>query len=107
MAEPSREVAWGDILNYDPEILVIMPCGFDVERALEEMDLLIEREGWQDLSAVKNGQVYVVNATAYFNRPGPRIVTGLEIMAQIIHPEYFKGSAPTGSLMRLAFERLE
>ncbi len=107
MGEPSKEIAWGDLLNYDPDILICMPCGFDVERTLEEMHLLIEREGWEDVRAVKDGQVYVVNGTAFFNRPGPRIVTGLEIMAQIIHPEYFRGLAPEGSLMRLAFEKLE
>lgn len=106
-SEPSREVAWGDILTYDPDILVFMPCGFNVERTLEEMDLVIEREGWQELKAVKQGQVYVVDGSSYFNRPGPRIVTGLEMMAQMIHPEYFRELAPAGSLMRLAFERLE
>lgn len=106
-SEPSREVAWGDILTYNPDILVFMPCGFNVERTLEEMDLVIEREGWQELKAVKQGQVYLVDGSSYFNRPGPRIVTGLEMMAQIIHPEYFRSLAPAGSLMRLAFERLE
>jgi iron complex transport system substrate-binding protein len=107
LGEPSKEIAWGDVLTYDPDILVCMPCGFDVSRALEEMHLMIEREGWEDLKAVKNGQVYVMNGTAYFNRPGPRIITGLEIMAQIIHPDYFKGLAPADSMMRLAFEKME
>jgi iron complex transport system substrate-binding protein len=104
--EPSHEVAWGDVQRYDPEILICMPCGFGIERTLEEMHLLIERDGWSELKAVKGGQVYVVDGSSYFNRPGPRAVTGLEVMAQIVHPEIFKGLAPPGSLMRLAFEKL-
>jgi iron complex transport system substrate-binding protein len=105
--DPTREIAWGDLLNYDPDVLVFMPCGFSIERTLAEMELVIGREGWEELAASKNGQVYLVDASSYFNRPGPRVVTGLEIMAQIIHPEFFKGLAPAGSLMRLAFEKLD
>jgi iron complex transport system substrate-binding protein len=67
------------------------------------LDVLTELEGWEELTAVKENQVFVVEASAYCNRPGPRIVTGLEILAEIIHPEVFSGLAPAGAWMRLTF----
>ncbi len=100
IGEPSYSVEWSEVREYNPDILVLMPCGFSIERTLREMDLLTEREGWEELSAVKNDQVFIVEASAYFNRPGPRIVTGLEILAEIIHPEIFSGLAPADSFIR-------
>lgn len=98
---PSRSADWEEVLTYNPDIIVLMPCGFSIERTLRELDLLAEREGWEELTAVKENQVFVVEASAYFNRPGPRIVTGLEILAEIIHPEIFSGLAPQDAMMRL------
>lgn len=100
IGEPSYYVDWDEVRAYDPDILVLMPCGFSIERTLREAHVLTELEGWHELSAVKDEQVFVVEASAYFNRPGPRIVTGLEILAEIIHPEIFSGLAPTESFMR-------
>ncbi|MCS7197589.1 MAG: cobalamin-binding protein [Candidatus Bipolaricaulota bacterium] len=99
---PSRYADWEEILTYNPDIIVLMPCGFSIERTLRELDLLTERDGWEELTAVKEGQVFIVEASAYFNRPGPRIVTGLEILAEIIHPEIFSGLAPQEAMMRLS-----
>lgn len=98
---PSRSADWEEILSYNPDVIVLMPCGFSIERTLREIDLLTERDGWEELTAVKESQVFVVEASAYFNRPGPRIVAGLEILAEIIHPESFSGLAPQGAVMRL------
>jgi iron complex transport system substrate-binding protein len=98
-AEPSYEIEWGELERFDPEVLVLMPCGFTPEHTLQELDLLTAHEGWEELRAVKNEQVYVVHGSYYFNRPGPRIVTGLEILARLIHPEIFRDLAlPQGSV---------
>ncbi|MCI2429427.1 cobalamin-binding protein [Candidatus Acetothermia bacterium] len=101
VGQPSRYADWAEILNYNPDIIVLMPCGFSMERTLREINLLTELDSWQELLAVKENQIFVVEASAYFNRPGPRIVTGLEMMAEIIHPEIFRGLTPEGALIRL------
>jgi iron complex transport system substrate-binding protein len=64
-----------------------MPCGFDVRRTVRESTPLRRLEGWNDLAAVKAGNVYALNGNAYFSRPGPRLVNGLEILARILHAE--------------------
>jgi iron complex transport system substrate-binding protein len=66
-----------------------MPCGFDIERTLKEMDALNDKDEWRALDAVKRGEVYCVDANSYFSKPGPRIVAGLEILAKIINPRTF------------------
>ncbi|HET6780921.1 MAG TPA: cobalamin-binding protein [bacterium] len=98
---PSYMVSWEDVVAAEPEILVVMPCGFDIARTREEAHLLTDRPGWQRLPAVQGKQVYLTDATSYLNRPGPRIVTGLEILAAILHPEVFDISLPPD-----AFEQL-
>lgn len=98
--EPSRYVEWEEIQAYDPAVLVVMACGFSIARTLQEIELLEELPGWEELRAVKNDRVFAVEGAAYFNRPGPRVVTGLEILAEIIHPEIFRGLAPKGAMMR-------
>ncbi len=102
VGQPSRYADWEEILTYNPDIIVLMPCGFSIERTLEEIELLTELEGWEELKAVKDNRVFIVEASAYFNRPGPRIVTGVEILAEIIHPEVFSGVAPAGALMQFS-----
>ena len=78
-----------------------MPCGFDLQRAVEDVPLLVNLEGWDSLPAVRNDRVYVIDAAAYTSRLGPRLVTGLEIMAEIIHPDLFSGMIPEGGVLRL------
>jgi iron complex transport system substrate-binding protein len=90
-----------DIIESQPEIVVFMPCGFGLERALEGVPLLTALPGWESLPAVTAGQVYVLDAGAYTSRLGPRLITGLEILAEIIHPELFSGLIPPGSVSRL------
>jgi iron complex transport system substrate-binding protein len=82
--------------------VLFMPCGFGLERALEDIPLLTSQPGWDSLPAVRKGQVYVIDAGAYTSRLGPRLVTGLEVMAEIIHPELFSGMVPSGSAVRLS-----
>jgi iron complex transport system substrate-binding protein len=95
---PSRLVSWEAVLAARPEVLVLMPCGFDVSRTRAELGRLTGRPGWIDLPAVRGSRVYLTDASAYFNRPGPRLVNGLEILATAIHPEIFRTSLPAGSL---------
>jgi iron complex transport system substrate-binding protein len=99
---PSSQVAWSHIADYDPEIIVLMPCGFTLERTVEEFIQMKFPAEWSRLTAVQAGRVYAVNGSAYFNRPGPRIVEGLEILAEVIHPEVFPRTTPPEAWRRLA-----
>jgi iron complex transport system substrate-binding protein len=85
----SPYIQWDDILLADPEIIVVMPCGFSIERTMREMNLLLNLPQFADTRAAKNNQIYIADGNKYFNRPGPRIVDSIEIMAEIIHPKLF------------------
>ena len=91
---------WDEVVASQPEVIIMMPCGFDVKRALEDMPVMAARDGWASLPAVKNNRVYVVDAGGYTSRSGPRLVTGLEIMAEMIHPELFSGLIPESAALR-------
>ena len=99
--EPSAKIGWTEILKFQPEVLVLMPCGFDAQRTLRESALLQKLAGWDDLPAVKGGNVFAVNGHAYFSRPGPRLIEGLEVLAQIIHPELFPWNPPPDAVRRM------
>src|SRR5262249_28130900 len=102
---PSTVIEWEQVPEYAPEVLIIMPCGYKVERSLAEVDRLSSRAGWYALPAVCEGRVYIVDSPAYFSRPGPRIVKGLEILAEIVHPELFSRLIPQGSALKLERSR--
>ena len=105
VGEKSRRMDIDEIIKFDPDILVLMPCGFDIKRTMLEYEKLSENWKWNSLGAVKQGQVYAVNANEYFSKPGPRTVTGLEILAKILHPDTFKGlSIPQNSVQRIDLE---
>ncbi len=87
--DQSRRMKPDEAVEFDPDIIVLMPCGFDVSRTSSEYKKLESNKKWQSLGAVQNNKVYAVNANEYFSKPGPRTVTGLEILAKIIHPENF------------------
>jgi len=87
--EPSRRISLEQIIEFNPDKIILMPCGFDIERTLRESKLLDKLSNWNSLQAVQRNEVYAVNANAYFSKPGPRIVTGLSILAKIIDPESF------------------
>jgi iron complex transport system substrate-binding protein len=84
----SRRIEWNEIVTYKPEYLIIAPCGFGVERARKEAESLRKLDGWKELPAVRNGRVFLADGNAYFSRPGPRIVDGLEILSQILNPGF-------------------
>jgi iron complex transport system substrate-binding protein len=85
----SPYVQWDDIRLNNPDIIIIMPCGFGIERTMREMDLLLQLPGINQLNAVKNNRLYIADGNHYFNRPGPRIVDSIEILAEIINPKQF------------------
>ena len=87
--ENSPYLFWESLIDVDPETIVIMPCGFDLERTAKESKILTKYAAWKALKAVKNGRVFITDGNAYFNRPGPRLVDSAEILAEIFHPELF------------------
>ena len=90
---PSHPVPWEAVVAVDPEFLLLAPCGMEIERAERELPALTERKGWSSLRAVVEGDVWLLNGSAYFNRPGPRVVRGVEILARALHPDAF-GAPP-------------
>ena len=85
----SPYVEWEAILEVDPEIIVVMPCGFPIERTMREIDIILNQPGFAAMQAVKNNRLYIADGNQYFNRPGPRIVDSIEIIAEIVHPKLF------------------
>lgn len=84
-AEHTRAIEWDAVVAARPEVMLLLPCGFSPERTLREVNLLTGRPGWSELPAVRAGRVWVVDGPAYFNRPGPRVVRGVEVLAQVLH----------------------
>ncbi len=101
----SERVAWRQVLEARPEVLVLALCGWSVERARCELPTLQSCPGWDELPAVRRGEVYATDGSAYFSRPGPRVVESLELLAGILHPGLFPEFAPAawqpGQLARL------
>ena len=94
--QPSTRTDWGDVVAFDPEVIVVMPCGFDLVRSEAEVQTLRRRPGWSDLAAVRTDRVWAVDGNAYFNRSGPRIVDSLEILACLFHPDRFHPPETSG-----------
>ena len=92
--QDSVRTSWADIAAWAPEVLIVSPCGFGTEKAVEQAKQLLQQPGWSDLPAVRDGRVYAVDANAYFSRPGPRVVDGVELLAHLIHPEIFEWNGP-------------
>jgi len=105
--QPSTAIDWEQVVEFAPQIVVIMPCGYKISRSLAEVERLAAKPGFYGLPAVRSGQVYIVDSPAFFSRPGPRIVNGLEILAQIIHPEVFSGLFSSGSSLKLTWDEIQ
>ena len=99
--QPSFTVEWKQIVEAQPDMIIAMPCGFDVCRGLSEIKLLTEKAGWDELPAAKSDSIFVVDANSYFSRSGPRLVDGLEMTAEILHPELFNGLVPLNGAFRI------
>ena len=98
--EPSREVTWREIHDETPEVIVFMPCGYYLEEAEEEAGTFLRQPEFADTPAARNGNVYAVDATSFFSRPGPRLVDGLEILAWAAHPDSYP-TPPDGTIAKL------
>ncbi|RNC79507.1 MAG: ABC transporter substrate-binding protein [Balneola sp.] len=92
LSNPSSDsirMEWERIAKYDPEVLVIAPCGFNIERAAEEIDILVNKKGWDQVSAVRNGEVYLVDFDLFTQSSAGTLVDGIEVLASLFHPEIF------------------
>lgn len=99
---PSRSLQWRDVVEANPDFILIACCGFNVARTLADIAILQEYPGWKELSAARNGRVFVVDGNAYFSRPGPRLVESLELLAHALHPDLH--AAPVGIAPALRIE---
>lgn len=101
--EHSRRMTIDEVEKADPDIIVMMPCGFDTKRTMAECTVLQDNPRWKRLRAVKNNQVFAVDANSYFSKPSIRTITGIEILAKIIHPQEFSDlRVPENSFKRLS-----
>ena len=82
-------MTWEQLLEANPDVILVMPCGFYLSRSKAEMSSLSKKQEWSQLNSVQNQQVYLTDGNQYFNRPGPRLVESLEIIAEIFHPAHF------------------
>ena len=100
--EDAVEIEWHEVRAAAPEVLVIACCGFDVARTLRDLPILRRYPGFPELPAAQSREVWVVDGSAYFSRPGPRLVDSLELLAPLVHPELFPGSSPPEGVARAA-----
>ncbi|MEC8855960.1 MAG: ABC transporter substrate-binding protein [Chloroflexota bacterium] len=101
---PAKRLDWSEVREFDPDKLFIDLCSSDLARNLQEAPWLERREGWRELSSVQSGEVYLLDHS-YFSRPGPRTVEGVELLAELTHPNLFSGLAPKGAVVKLDAER--
>ncbi len=100
--KPSYRIGIDDIIKFDPDKIILMPCGFDIDRTLIEFKQAKISNDWKSLQAVQNNEIFAVDAGAYFSKPSPRTITGLEILAKIIHPDKFLDIiVPTNSFIKI------
>lgn len=92
--EPSRRVDWADVVDADPDLLAVIPCGFSINDTRRDLHYLRQREGWNELTAVQNGQVALFDGSAFFNRPGARVYRAIEILASSLYPDLELDTSP-------------
>lgn len=101
-AKHSGYITWEQLLESDPDVIIVAACGFDIPRTTGEMHWLTDRPEWDSMRAVRNSSVYLADGNQYFNRPGPRLVETLRIMAEILHPRVFEPVYEQAGWVRLA-----
>ncbi len=101
LGRPSQKISWSRVVDYQPEIIVLSPCGYDLKGVKAESHVLASYPDWDKIPAYKSSRIYAVNASAYFSRPGPRVVDGLELLAHMVHPELFPEVPPVDRMERL------
>jgi len=103
--ERSRKMDFSEIVEFDPDILILLPCGFDLERIIIEYESLSHNQQWNSLRAVQTDMVFALDALSYFSRPSPRIITGIEILAKIFNPQHFSNLiTPSNAYVRIKKE---
>jgi iron complex transport system substrate-binding protein len=95
--ERSQETTWDAVAEVDPEVLILMPCGFHLPETVDAWARTPRPSWYADLPAVRRGQVFAVDGSSYFSRPGPRVIDGIELLAEILDPDAFEELAPLGS----------
>lgn len=100
----SRPIDWQEILDYTPEVVVLMPCSLSLDQVAAEFPLLAERPGWANLPAVQSRRVYAVN-THLFSRSGLRLIDGVEALARLLHPDVVSNQLPEGSALAISLDR--
>jgi len=103
----SVRISWDDVLRWQPEVLVIMPCGYNLKQVIDQSAKLFDYPGWSDLPAVKTNRVFAVDANSYFARPGPRVVEGTQLLAHLFHPELFSWRESVRAYHRFQFSLVE
>jgi len=98
----SFRLDWDAVLASAPDLIILMLCGYNVQRSIEDLPLLAAQPGWDTLAAVRNKQIFAMDAGAYTSRSGPRLIQGLEMLAEILHPELFTGCIPENGAARIA-----
>jgi iron complex transport system substrate-binding protein len=96
----SVRVQWDDVVAAAPEVIILAPCGYACDHASAQLPLLAQRPGWSSLPAVRSARVFAVDANAYFARPGPRLVDGVELLAHLLHPERVTWNGPSTAFRR-------
>jgi len=99
----SVRIPWNEVLEWAPEVLIITPCGLNLEKTIGQASQLPTYPGWSSLPAVVGGRVFAVDANSYFARPGPRVVDGTELLAHLIHPQLFSWNGPATAYQRLEY----
>lgn len=95
--EHSPWLDWSRLVEADPDVILVLPCGFKIAQTIRDLNLLTKKREWPTLSAVQNGEVYLIDGHHFFNRPGPRLVESAQIVAEILHPDVFNfGHRGTG-----------
>jgi iron complex transport system substrate-binding protein len=103
--ERSRKMDFSEIVEFDPDILILLPCGFDLGRIIIEYESLSHNQQWNSLRAVQTDMVFALDALSYFSRPSPRIITGIEILAKIFNPQHFSNLiTPSNAYVRIKKE---
>ena len=100
-SEPGFRTSWDKVFAARPQVIVLMPCGYDLKKTVEESKQTQFPAGWKELPAVKEGRVYAVDPSSYFSRPGPRLATGVEILAHLLHPGRVVAVLPRAAVERL------
>jgi iron complex transport system substrate-binding protein len=98
----SVRIPWEEVVSYQPEVLLISPCGFDTEKATKQAEQLKHLPGWSHVPAVKSQNVFAVDANSYFARPGPRLIDGIELLAHLFHPKLIEWNGSSNAFRRIS-----